>query len=116
MKTDKSHDDKDIRELMVSARLELPFDDFEDSVMEQISREEMMRPVVLQAMRLRWFFFFVGVVCGVLISVLLPAIEGPVFGIPPGVLAAVFQVFFVLLVFLQIDALLSTKSTWLPKT
>ncbi len=115
MKTVHPHDDRDIRELMASARLELPFDDFEDSVMEHINREEMMRPVVLQTLKLRWIFFFAGVVCGVLISVLLPAIEGSVFGIPPGVLAAVFQVFFVLLVFLQIDSLLSAKSEWQPK-
>ena len=106
MNEDPIHDDMVFRELMMSAKLELPFADFEEDVMQQIHSETVIQPAVARDIRLSRLFFFFGLACGLLISVLIHRMQLAVLGLSPGLVSAVFQMLFVVLIAIQIEAMI----------
>lgn len=94
------------RELMSKSRLEMPFSDFDDSVMTQIEQNNVQTQGITRDIKLSWLFFIIGSVFGVMISLILPQIPYKIFGFDPKNIAICFQIIFVVLLFTQIEALL----------
>jgi hypothetical protein len=105
MKEMDTRDEQFFRTVMAESKLELPFSDFEDTVMAGIENKAD-RPSFSTDLKLSWIFFIAGSVFGIALSVLLPRLQSPVFGIQPGALAILFQVTFTVLLFTQLETLI----------
>jgi len=106
MKDIEKSEDNYFREMLSVSKLELPFPDFEDNVMIQIEKENSFRHSVSKDVKLSWIFFIAGSVFGIAISLILPHLQGLIFGIQPQKLAIFFQMIFVILLFTQLETLL----------
>ncbi|MCU4164510.1 hypothetical protein [Carboxylicivirga caseinilyticus] len=69
------------RELLSDSKLEMPFADFEDKVMQSVYSEEQSRQGILKNIRLSWLFFTIGALFGIIATILLPHISKPVYNI-----------------------------------
>lgn len=96
-------------DLMAKSKLDMPFSDFEDSVMQKIEENVIQKSEISKQLRLSKFFFIVGSLFGITISILLPQIQEPIFNISPSVIALVFQITFVTLFFTQIENYIKIK-------
>jgi hypothetical protein len=105
MKVTETMDDNFFQEIMSQSKLELPFPDFEDSVMIQIKKKAMQQSSFSKDLKLSWIFFIAGSVFGIVISLILPQMHKPIFGIQSDKLAIFFQIVFVSLLLTQIDIL-----------
>lgn len=76
------HDDE-LSTIMKKGKRTMPFDDFEDKVMDKIRHESVHARVVSNKLRLSLIFFIVGTVSGVVLTLLFFSFGGPVFGINP---------------------------------
>lgn len=90
-------------DLMKSSKLEMPFSDFEDVVMQQIEESTIHKSEISKQLRLSKFFFILGSLFGIIISILLSQIQEPIFNVSPNVIALVFQITFATLFFTQIE-------------
>lgn len=90
-------------EVMAKSKLEMPFSNFEDTVMQQIAEEVTRKKSISKQLRLSQFFFVLGSVFGFIIAMLLSQIEAPVFGIDQNIIALTFQILFATLFFTQIE-------------
>lgn len=93
-------------ELMSKSRLEMPFPDFEDTVMAQIKKQELYKEVYSGNIKLSWICFLAGTVFGIILSVLLPQLQISLFGIGPDTIKFVFQLFFSLFILFGLDLLI----------
>ncbi len=91
------------RNLMSNSNLKLPFSDFEDMVMVEIKEKEIGQNTTSKDLKLSWMFFVIGSVFGIAISILLPLLKKPIFGIRSEVIAVIFQMTFATLLFTQIE-------------
>jgi hypothetical protein len=89
-------------DLMKKSKLEMPFSDFEDVVMQQIEESNIKKSEISKQLKLSRFFFILGSLFGILISLVLSNIEEPIFNINPNVIALIFQVIFVTLFLLRL--------------
>jgi len=105
MKETETKDENFFQEMMSQSKLELPFSDFEDNVMIQIEKKIIQQSSFSKDLKLSWLFFIAGSVFGIVISLILPQMHKPIFGIEPNKLAIFFQIVFVSLLFAQIDIL-----------
>lgn len=106
MKDNNEQEEIYFRELMSKSKIEMPFSDFEDSVMTQIEQKIVRQQGIAKDIKLSWLFFVVGTTFGFIISWILPRIPQRIFGMDPKNLAICFQILFVVLLFTQIEALL----------
>ncbi|NPA36978.1 MAG: hypothetical protein GXO47_09030 [Chlorobi bacterium] len=83
---DNSNKDDRLKELLGSSRLEMPFPDFEDKVMDRIKEEVREGKAIDKNLRLSWIFFALGTAFGLLLSVILSP-SSIVFGFPVSKLA-----------------------------
>lgn len=88
---------------MSNSKLELPFLDFEELVMVEIIEKETCQTRISKDLKLSWIFFVIESVFGITISILLPFLEKPIFGIRSEVLVVFFQISFATLLFTQIE-------------
>lgn len=96
-------------DLMAKSKLDMPFSDFEDSVMQQIEENVIQKSEISKQLRLSKFFFILGSLFGIIISILLSQIQEPIFNISPNVIALVFQITFATLFFTQIENYIKIK-------
>ena len=78
-----NNNDRYFRELLSDSRLEMPFSDFEDELMEEIHMKYKKRSSLLKNIKLSWLFFFLGMISGmaVVIFSMIPTEEESVPGI-----------------------------------
>src|SRR5690625_7239713 len=88
--------DSSFKYLMASSRIEMPFDEFEDELMAEISRREKRKGSFAKNVTLSWIFFLAGTLFGVIITLLLPEVSLPLPGMASDLLITIFQVFFAL--------------------
>lgn len=95
------------REIMSKSKLEVPFSDFDDNVMMAVEKKVSRKESISGDLKLSWIFFIIGSVFGIAVSIALPAIREPVFGLHLNNLLIPFQIVFVLLLVSQLDNLVS---------
>jgi len=98
--------DKAFYQLMQKSKVPMPFSDFEDKMMQKIYQEERYKKSIFQDIKLSTFFFIIGTVFGILVSILLPKLEGSFFGISPDEFLLPFQVIFIILLLTQLESLI----------
>ena len=106
MKANQLSEDDFFKDIMSRSKLELPFDDFEDIVMGQIEKEVLHAHDFSKEFRLSRFFFIMGSLFGIILSVLLTQIHEPIFGINPVNLTLLFEIVFASVLFTQIETLI----------
>jgi hypothetical protein len=99
-------EEKLISELMVKSMREMPFDDFEEKLMCQIHQEAKTSHSFLKNIKLSWFFFIVGTIFGLFLSITIGQMNGTIFGFPAQRLILIAQVIFVILLLSQFDKLI----------
>ncbi len=104
MSSDK--EEKLIRELMGKSVAKMPFSDFEDKLMEQIHRGKESSRSLLKDIKLSWFFFVVGTVFGLVISIVVGQMQGTIFGYPAQRVLIIAQAVFVVFALSQFDRLI----------
>ena len=104
----KNNDDIFV-DLIKNSKLEMPFSDFEDVVMQQIEENITQKNEISKQLRLSKFFFIIGSLFGITISILLSKIQEPIFNISPNVISLVFQITFATLFFTQIENYIKIK-------
>ena len=93
------------REMMSKSRLEVPFPDFEDKIMGFIEKKLSSKVSISRDIKLSWVFFILGSTFGIIVTILLPKIQQPVFGIDIDNLIIPFLIIFSFLLLSQIDSL-----------
>ena len=101
--------EKDLDTLLSQSILEMPFSDFEDSVMQIIEEKSIRKSSISKELKLSRFFFILGSLFGITISILLSQLEEPIFNMSPKVMAFIFQITFATLFFTQIETYLKVK-------
>ena len=96
-----------IREMMAKSAEKMPFADFEDNMMEQIHREAKISRSFLKNVKLSWFFFVLGTIFGITLSVLISQLNITIMGFPVQRVILVAQAIFVVLALSQFDRLLA---------
>jgi hypothetical protein len=99
-------EEKLLRELMSKSEVKMPFPDFEDKLMERINREAQRSRSFLRDLKLSWFFFLVGTVLGIMITLFLTTLREPIYGIPPQRLLFIAESIFVVLLLTQLDKMI----------
>ena len=89
--------DKFVQELMGKLESKMPFDDFEERLMQQIHKEVKTSRSFLKDIKLSWFFFTIGTVFGFVLNILVAEMNKTIFGIPSHRLMLMVQVLFVML-------------------
>lgn len=97
------HEEELIKNLMSKSKLEIPFSDFENNVMAEIENSQIRQSTISKDVKLSWVFFVIGSVFGITISILLPLLDEPLFGIRSEVIAIIFQLTFVALFFSRLE-------------
>lgn len=105
MKETETMDENFFQEIMSESKLELLFSDFEDNLMLLIEKKIIKQSSFSKNLKLSWLFFIIGSVFGIVISVMLPLMHKPIFRIQPDRFAVFFQIFFIALLFIQINVL-----------
>ena len=109
------HKEKFVQELMAKSEKKMPFDDFEDRLMQQIHKEANTSRSFLNDVRLSWLFFIIGTIFGLVLNILVAEMNTTIFGIPSQRLMLIVQVLFVMLLLSQFDRLIVlTKKTKQP--
>jgi hypothetical protein len=106
MKEDKE-EETFFTELMSRSKLNVPFSDFDDKVMELIELGQMKKRNTQKEIKLSWIFFLTGSVFGIFISIALPMFQESFMGINIDRFIIPFQIIFVLLFVSQINNLLA---------
>lgn len=98
MENNNNHD-KYFRKLLSGSRQEMPFSDFEDELMTEIRREHARNNSLVRNIKLSWLFFFLGLVAGIVLVIISPALSGGSAGVDENFIYAgvVFICLFILL-------------------
>lgn len=80
-------DDFELYNIMEKGKRTMPFEDFEDKVMDRIRFEYTHHRVVSSKLKLSLIFFIIGTVSGIVLTLLFSTFGNPVFGIDPKTLS-----------------------------
>ena len=105
-------DNKQLSQLMRKAKLEMPFSDFEETVMLIINRETGRKQVLSRDRKLSFFFFLLGTGLGLVINSLLQRAQYTFLDMPPATTILLFQLAFVLLFLVQLEKNLHLMERW----
>ena len=86
------------------AKLEMPFSDFEDIVMERIEKESVQSRVFSRDRRLSMFFFLLGTTLGMVLNSILQKAEYSFLGMSSELTHSLFQFAFVLVFLLILES------------
>jgi len=95
-----------VRELMGKSAEKMPFDDFEERLMQQIHKEAKTSRSFLKDIKLSWFFFTIGTIFGLVLNTIVNDMHKSFFGILPQRMALLFQSLFVIILLFQFDNLI----------
>ncbi|SDL03302.1 hypothetical protein SAMN05421823_104193 [Catalinimonas alkaloidigena] len=99
--------DETLATLLRKSKLQLPFSDFEDRVLQRIAIETELKKGVRRNIHLSMLFFALGTVLGVFLSLTLPEMLTKVGNLPIDQLVRWFQVVFVLLTISLLERVLT---------
>jgi len=106
----QDNEDRFFKNLLEKSRVKMPFPDFEEEVMMQVSelesRHELISEGYKRGVAFSWVFFLIGTVCGIIISFLIPHFDFAFLGIDSGLFLLFFQVSFLLFILLHFEKLL----------
>ncbi len=102
-------EDKLLKQLMNKSSVEIPFSDFEDKMMDQIYREQENTKSVSKNIRIAWFFFFLGLFFGLLITNMTANLDSLIEGVPVKQIALFTQVGIAVLLLFQLDKLIDFR-------
>lgn len=94
------------KQIISKSKLEMPFPDFEDSVMTQIEARKTSRLSISKDIKLSWIFFVIFLFIGITISYFLPHMDQVLFGNKTELVTLIFQICFAVLLFGQLDNLI----------
>ena len=94
------------REIMKKSRLDMPFPDVEDDIMNHIEAQEEMRNEQSQYMRWSWISFVTGTVFGVILTMLLPNLEFQIQGISANSLILLIELVIAIAIVLNLENLI----------
>lgn len=94
------------REIMSKSKLDVPFKDFDDDVMDLIEKSLSKKSSISRDIKLSWGFFIFGSIFGIIVALVLPKIQQPVFGIQSDKFILPFLIIFSYLLLTQIDNLI----------
>ena len=107
---DKSNKEKQlVSKLMKHSNNKIPFEDFEDRMMDKIYEEKQKDKAVLGSIRFAWLFFFIGLFLGLLITRITSNLDGLIDGIPMEQIAFFSQIGIALLLLFQLDKLIDFR-------
>jgi hypothetical protein len=98
------------REIMSKSKLDVPFTDFDDNVMELIEKKLAKKTSISRDIKLSWVFFILGSIFGIIVTIILPKVRQTVFGITSDRLILPFLIIFSFLLLTQIDNLIDFYS------
>jgi hypothetical protein len=90
---------------MTKSRLEIPFSDFEDNVMNEISLQKKKQELMLNYLKLSWIFFAMGSLFGITIALLFDQFDFSSLGISSAKLQPFVLAIVVLVLIFQADYL-----------
>lgn len=97
------------RKLMAKSRLEIPYSGFEDEIMSEIEQIGLQKEAVKQGyrrgLRLAGIFFLIGLICGIILTSMIPKLGIAVPGINSSVTLLVFQMIFAATILLLLEKL-----------
>lgn len=103
----KSHnEDHYFKNIISKSNLELPFPDFEETLMMEINKLEVTREAYTASVKKSWVSFITGAIFGVILSLLLPQILPSFYGISADSLVLAFQFMISLFVLISLDSLI----------
>ncbi len=100
---DNTQNDRLLAQLMQKSHLEMPFTDFEETVMHRIQTEVKQKDLLLRYRKLSFLFFVLGTGFGLAINFILQWSQLSFPGISPQTTLLIFQSLFVLLFLTQLD-------------
>jgi hypothetical protein len=108
LNTNKENDNE-LDALLSESTLEMPFSDFEDNLMLLIEEKSIEKVKSSRESTLSKFFFFLGSLIGIVLTILLTKVNSTIFGMPSNIVALGIQLTFVTLFFTQIQTYLKVK-------
>jgi hypothetical protein len=109
---DRDYNDRHLSQLMQKSRLEMPFSDFEETVMLRIQKETVQEQIVSRDRKLSFIFFISGTCLGLILNFILQQVHSTFLNIPSDTILLVFQTGFVLLFLIQLDRNLPLLKQW----
>lgn len=104
---DKSRqEDQFVNNLMKHSLEEMPFQDFEERMMDKIHEEKQKEKSVSGSIRLAWLFFFLGLSLGLVITYITANLDQLIVGIPVNKIGSYLQIGIVILLLFQLDKLI----------
>lgn len=98
--------DDNFAKIMKKSRLEMPFSDFEDNMMQRIQREAKNKDVISNNMRLSLIFFLLGSIFGLFVGDFLTQSTEAIFNIPKEKALLFFQLIYLLVFLNQLNSLI----------
>lgn len=111
MKQEQNHTDP-LSQLMQNAKLQIPFSDFEETVMHRIQEEKKRAQAGMGDRKISFVFFVLGSLFGLVINFLLQRIPVSFFNLPVDTIALVFQSGFVILFLIYLEKNLPLIRQW----
>ncbi len=104
---DKKHqEEKLIKNLMKHSLTKMPFQDFEERMMDKIHQEKRQHESVLNNIRFAWIFFFVGLFLGLAITNMTANLNIHLYGISLKQITLMIQIGIALVLLFQFEKLL----------
>jgi len=104
-----------ISQLMQKSQLEMPFSDFEESVMLRIEKLSAEEKTVSRDRKLSAVFFILGTFFGIILNFILQNAQYRFLNISSGTILLIFQTGFVLVFLIQLDRNFSLIKRWIKK-
>lgn len=102
----KSDADETFSKLMSNSKLIVPFTDFDDKIMGLIEKNALKKASISRDLKFAWIFFIIGSFFGIILTLIIPIIHQPVFGIQLDRLKIPFLIIFSFLILTQLDSLI----------
>lgn len=100
-------EDKLLKGLMKHSLVELPFQDFEERMMDKIRQEKQQHNLVQHNIRFAWIFFVLGLFLGLLITNMTANLNQQLYGISLKKIAVFIQIGIAFVLLFQFERLLN---------
>jgi len=109
MSLKNQHEDELFRKLLGSSRMKMPFSGLEDEIMAEIEQfddqKETIRLSYKRGLQFAGVFFMIGLICGLILTTLIPKLEFSIAGLDNSFLLVFYQTVFAITVLLFIEKL-----------
>lgn len=99
-------EEKQFKKWMQESKLEIQFPDFDDNVMEAIREKQRSEKLIWKNIRWSWFFFFIGLVLGPVVTKLFASFDLKIFGDKSNIAILGFEIIVIFILASQFDKLI----------